>query len=253
MAIPENRYLAAFGCTGKHIEEQAHKIAKDDFRWLKAQPSRPAFADLIFAIGCKIFAVLMVECKSSKRLFGLKPEVSFSIPKEEQQLIIEESSANNLIPVIFPLYLDKMLPLSTGWNLFTLPDMKSCNPLAGGIDTSAVPMSPWELSSFRVQIDMTDIEKRGWKILSYQDIPGIMPHVWFENEKGERCWVAVIDKEDEPPETQASLRRTAARITSHYRGYLARVGARDNPLFPSIPMRGTGLIVAYTGLEEINL
>lgn len=185
---------------------------------------------------------------------GLAPlSAPFSIPAEEQALIIDECKANNLIPVIFPLYLETLRPLTMGWNLFRLPDMKSCNPLAGGIDTSEVPMSPWELSSFRVQIVMGDIEKSGRKILSYQDIPDIMPHIWFEDETGKRCWVSVVDKADDSEQTRERLKRTASRITSHYRGYLAKVGVCDNPLLPSVPMRGSGLMVSYTGLEEINL
>ena len=252
MAIKEARYYEALCAAGKQIQAHAKELVGSQFRWLKTSPSRPAFADLIFALGSKIYAILIVECKSKKSLLGSKAEVNFSIPSKEQALIIDECKANNLIPVIFPIYIDVMQPLSLGWNLFSLPDMKSCDPLKDGIDTSAVPMSKWEMSSFRVQVIMGEIEKEGNKILSYQDIPGIMPNIWFEDRKGCRCWVAVIDKEDESQETKNKLKNTAKSIPFIYIGYVAKIAVKGNTSLSSIPLRGEIINVDYTGLENVS-
>lgn len=252
MALPEDRYYEALCTAGKQIDAHAKELAGSQFRWLKSSPSRPAFADLIFALGSKIYAILIVECKSAENLNDSKPEVTFSIPEREQMLLIEECEANNLIPVICPLYLDAMQMLSLGWNLFSLPDMKSCDPMEGGIDTTPVPMSKWEMCSFRVQMTMSEIEKEGNKILSYQDIPGIMPNIWFEDAYHRPSWVAVIDKADDNAATQEKLEDTARRIPFIYSGYVAKLAIKGQTSLSPIPMRGEMITAEYEGLEKVE-
>src|SRR5690606_3377893 len=59
-------------------------------------------------------------------------------------------------------------------------------------DDVKVEMSEWELRNFAIQIIRDHIEKsiKG-NVLSYSDVIGIDPQVWFEDQHGNRSWIIV--------------------------------------------------------------
>ena len=247
MAIPEEEYSEAFMTAGKHLQARMDEAAVGGFRWIKAQPSRPAFADLVFAIGQKIYAVLLVSMTSQKQAEA-GAHASFEIPKEQHELLLSECERYRLEPVAFPLWLGIMQPLTTGWNLFSLKDMSPLNPAAVTADERPEPMSEWELNNFRIMQVMKDIDEHKLAPHSYQDIPGIFPNIWFDDPEGARAWVAVLSAEAGIPQAVKDLRH---KLPQDIRGYIARVEVSSAERPGDIPMRNTMLRASYKGLERL--
>lgn len=250
--LPEHKYLEAFVSMGQHLEQRMNEHPQAGFRWLKTKPSRPAFADIIFALGNKIFAVIAASVTMERAHFWSKPHGNISIPTEQQNLLVEECAKYGLVPAVFPLYMDGMRPLSTGWNLFALPSMTAFDPIQAAEGAAPAPMSEWELSNFRVNIVLEDLERRGLNILSYQDIPGIYPHIWFEDKEGVRSWIAVVGVDGiQDKNIPTEVRNMQERIPARYIGHVARVGVCSAASMNPTPLRGEGMMVAYKGLERL--
>lgn len=250
--LPEHKYLDAFMAMGQHLERRMNEHPHVGFRWLKTQPSRPAFADVIFALGNKIFAVIAAAVTMERTHFWNKPHGNISIPAEQQKLLVEECAKYGLVPAVFPLTINDMRPLSTGWNLFALPGMTAFDPIQAAEGAAQAPMSEWELSNFRVHTVLEDLEHRGLSILSFQDIPGIYPNIWFEDKEGVRSWITVVGVNGiQDKNIPAEVRNMQERIPSQYTGYVARVGVCSAASMNPTPLRGEGMMVAYKGLERL--
>ena len=254
MAINEAEYLKAFVTAGKHLQACMDANAAGGFRWLKAKPSKPAFADLVFASGQRVYAVILVGMSSQKKLNDDQTSCTFEIPKEQRLLLLAECERYNLEPLAFPLWLGIMQPLMTGWNLFSLKEnLRLITPGEPQNDSEPLAaMSEWELSNFRISLVMKDIEELKLPIHSYQDIPEIFPNIWFDNEEGRRSWVAVIPAEhahdNSLPEQVKDIHR---KLAPEFDGYLARVGVRNATQPEEPPVRGGDLHVYYRGLEKL--
>jgi hypothetical protein len=59
-------------------------------------------------------------------------------------------------------------------------------------DDIKVEMSGWELHNFSIQIVRDHVEKKlNGSILSYCDVNGIDPQIWFQDGQGNRSWIIV--------------------------------------------------------------
>ena len=253
MAIPEADYAEAFMLAGKHLQACMDACAGcGSFRWLKARPSKPAFADLVFGLGARVYAVLLVAMTSQKKVEGAAASATFEIPQEQRALFAEECARHRLEPVVFPLWTGIMQPLTTGWNLFSLLDMSPVNPTAAPASEEPAPMSEWELCNFRVELVVQELKDNTLPIYSCQDIPGVYPNIWFRDETGQRACVAVLPSAGAgdtslPAEVLEMLRKLPDGLNA----YIARVGVAnaDAPELP--PSRAMGLYAHYRGMEKL--
>lgn len=252
MAIADSDYSEAFNTAGKHLQACMNESGAT-FRWIKMRPSKPAFADLVFVCGQRMYAVLLAPMASQKKAEGGSGvSVRFEIPHEEHELLMQECERYHLEPVVFPLWIGIMQPLlSRGWNLFSLRDMQPIDPSAQP-DMPPVLMSEWELCNFCVEQVLHELEEKRLRIFSYQDIPGVYPNLWFRDEEGRRAWVSVLTSFGRefariPRETLDLPRKLPKECV----GYIARmaVTAFDRP--GAHPMRGDSLAVNYQGLERL--
>lgn len=251
MSIPESEYLEAFQTAGLHLQTCMDESKNGSFGWIKMRPSKPAFADFVFVSGQRMYAVLLVAMSSQKKAEGEEGvAVSFEIPREQRELLLQESERYRLEPVIFPMWLGIMKPLTTGWNLFSLRDMSPVQPGAVAGDPP-VPMSEWELCSFCVGQVIQEIEDKGLSIFSYQDIPGVCPNLWFRDAEGNRAWVAVVPafgtEHDHIPQEALDLRRKLPGCA----GYVARMAVTSMAHPGAPPTRGELLSLNYDGLEKL--
>ena len=69
--------------------------------------------------------------------------------------------------------------------------------------------------NWAITIVMDDLRQQGNKILSFTDAPDVMPQLWFEDKRGNKCWVQVIVNK---PMSIADFSNT--RIGAH-KGYIA--------------------------------
>lgn len=253
MAIPEADYAEAFMLAGKHLQACMDACAGcGSFRWLKARPSKPAFADLVFTHGQRVYAVLLAAMTSQKKIDGAAASATFEITQEQRTLFAEECTRHRLEPVLFPLWTGIMQPLTTGWNLFSLRDMSPVNPTTAPAAEKPEPMSEWELSNFRVELVVQELKDNTLPLYSCHDIPGVYPNIWFRDESGQRACVAVVPAAGEgdtrlPAEVLEMLRKLPAGL----KAYIARIGITnaDDPEQP--PTRAKALHVHYRGMEKL--
>lgn len=219
--------------------------------WLKAEYTCPAFENLTFAYGNQIFCVLFC-------FIDEKTGESYSIGATKENLI-STCEENNMIPCIFGVAVDdinnpsreKIRPLKQGWNLIHAKTGSAINPAVMG-NPAPVRMSEWELHDFAVQVVRNHItEKLKLKILSYQTVIGVEPQIFFENEKGEKCWVIV--RHVMYPEKRAGFLSVMYDLhpsLRKFKGYYASVGFSSMGEEPSILYRGEGANILFKGLES---
>lgn len=251
MAIPESDYLEAFKTAGAHLQRCMDESGEAaGFGWIKMRPSKPAFADLVFTTGRRMYAVLLVAMTSQKQE-TTGSRASFEIPREQRELLLQECERYQLEPVVFPLWLGIMQPLTTGWNLFSL---RSMDPVTPGEAAGApqVPMSEWELCNFCVGQVIQEIEGQHLSLHSYQDIPGIYPNLWFRDAEGKRAWVAVLPSigsdSGRIPQEVLDLRH---KLPAGCVGYIARMAVSSSAHPGEHPQRGELLHLSYDGLEKL--
>lgn len=249
MAIPESDYLEAFKTAGAHLQARMDESEAADFGWIKRRPSKPAFADLVFTSGRRMYAVLLVAMTSQKQE-GEGSRASFEIPREQRALLLQECERYQLEPVVFPQWLGIMQPLTTGWNLFSLSTLEPVTP-GDTADTPPAPMSEWELCNFCVSQVIQELEDKALSLHSYQDIPGIYPNLWFRDAEENRAWVAVLPAfgtaQARIPQEVLDLRRKLPSCV----GYIARMAVTSSAHPGAHPQRGELLSLRYDGLEKL--
>lgn len=263
---PSHEFLRARNVAGCILQEQFKKhggklTPSRDYRWIKSDLTWPTFDHLTFAYGNQVFAVLVEVFDDGQSLLS----------EQECKRCFDAAVKHNLIPCIFPISLEDLNPLSSGWNLLALETNLPLNPVDLATD-SAIEMSEWELQNLAIQIVRGSIEERGdVQFVSFSDIVGIDPQLWFEDEQKSKCWVIVrffkaingdeIDKFIHVIQTHPQL--------ASFDGYFAAVSAassapflldRDGKVIPlsrrydgTAPLyRGDELYIKYDGLKLLH-
>ena len=252
MSVPKEYYPEAFKMAGQHLQACMEKSGCSDFRWIKTQPTSPSFADLVFAREQRMYAVLLAAMTSQKKAED-GSVASFEIPSDQRDILLQECERYRLEPVVFPIWLGIMQPLVTSWNLFSLKDMQPVFPDADELlDDDPVEMSEWELCNFRVQIILHELAKEGRTLLSFQDIPGIYPNIWFVDEQGRRSWLAVFAQDCDDVSMTEILEDLKRRIPAKFGRYRACVGvlSAEHPELP--PQRAEALAISCKGIFEVS-
>jgi len=262
---PSPQFLNARNVAGVTLQEQFKRLggkldSRYDFRWVKTELTWPSFDHLTFAYGNQVFSVLVDAVE------GGHPSIS----RQAMDRFLEATQENNLVPCIFPVNTETMLPTSAGWNLFDAVELTPLDPES--FDTGGqVVMSEWELRNFAIQIVRDSITRDGSsKILSFTDVLGVDPQVWFQDANADRAWVIVrhcpqiTGNEWEP---YAGLEKSHPQLQS-YDGYFAAVSLAssapflhdlDGNLVPlserftgKAPLyRGDGFHIKFDGLRRI--
>jgi hypothetical protein len=182
---PTAEFLQARNIAGAVLEQYFKKLGGKlkpslDYRWIKADLTWPSFDHLTFAYGNQIFSVLV------EVIDGEDSHLS----EQECQRCFVECAKNNLIPCVFQVSLRDMKPLREGWNLLAL---ETGLPIAPHdlVTDERIEMSEWELRNMAIQIVRDSVGQSSGKVLSFTDILGIDPQVWFEDKTGTRAWVIV--------------------------------------------------------------
>lgn len=184
---PSPQFLEARNRAGLALQEQFKALGgklepPKDFRWIKAELTWPSFDDLTFGYRNQVFSVLVEPLRDGRSL--LSPN---SIER-----CLDAARDNHLVPCVFPIEIDSLRPVSAGWNLFHLENRQPVIPEVIASDAK-IPMSKWEMRNFAIQIVIKHLEGEeiGARVLSFTDVLGIDPQVWFETPAGARNWVVV--------------------------------------------------------------
>lgn len=183
---PSPQFLEARNRAGLALQDQFKSLGgryaeSEDYKWIKAELTWPSFDDLTFAFRNQVFSVLVDLVKGGNSTLS---------PKAIERCR-EAARDNHLVACVFPIDADSMQPLTSGWNLHHLDTRELVIPEEVASEKK-VPMSKWEMRNFSIQIVMGHLqEKEGAQVLSFTDVLGIDPQIWFENPSGERNWVVV--------------------------------------------------------------
>ncbi len=295
---PSRVFLEARTMAGNSIsaifreKSEGGKPSAYGFRWLKPELTCPAFEHFTFAYKNQVFPVfveLIINGKSqmtqkeSDRLLDAAKEFNL-VPCLYKVEVIPEyqcTSKGNKIAGLFGWgwYVNKtpdlqkppkkMTPLPKGWNLFDLRTGEPVNPEKLGTDTP-IKMSAWELSNFSCQIVRNHISEIGGTVLSFCDLPGVNPQIWFKDKDGRRGWIVVrhiVNIEDDDYHKWVGLEKRNPSLKP-YDGFFAGVSfassepilrdengeiiplsnrfASDTPLY-----RGDNMYVRFGGLQRI--
>ncbi len=266
-AEPSPRFLHARQVAGVTLQDQFQKESGKakpgkDYRWIKAELTWPSFDDLTFAFGNQVFSVLVDLVEGGRS----------TLPQAARERCIKACRENRLVPCVFAVDAQTMQPVSGGWNLKHLVEMRDLIP-ADCVTQERIPMSAWERRNFAIQIVRDHLKKKsGTTEMSFCDVLDIDPQIWFEEPGQERSWVIVRDY---PVITGSESKEFIGieQIHSQLRpfdGYFAAVSfASSEPflydlsgaLIPlskrfdgSAPLyRGDGCHIKFDGLERIHV
>jgi hypothetical protein len=150
-------------------------------------------------------------------------------------------------------------PVWPGWGLVDGLTGKPLDPDAL-VTKDKVVMSDWELHDFAIQVVGTTVEEEGGQVLSRQPSLHIDPSLWFSDGDGPAYVVVRAARYPalSAPRPAHIERVRASCLRLSPRGFFASVciasAAQETAPDPeaALPLfRGEGLIVRYTGLEEL--
>ena len=232
-------YLQGWSIAGKALQvlfnKENNRLTNpyQGFCWLRTQIISPTFDSMNFRYKNMVFSVLVDLVSEGDKAFfsNLRPYDSL-MSNELKMHQLDECKKNDIIPCLFRIEMDNMHPLEDGWNLINTETGKTVVPTeVVGEELHAV--SEWELLNWGISIVVSELKKRGNKILSFTDMPGIMPQLWFEDKAGNKCWVQVVV--NKPMEMFADYNV----MPEGFKGYMAGVRIRptegNNILYRSQP------------------
>lgn len=165
-----------------HMEaEKTSKYANPgDWRWIKTKLAWPAFDHMTFGFKNQVFCVVVDLIKNGKS----------TASKDLLSNLIRECAYNNLIPCVSRIKVPSMSPSGKGWNLISAEDGTPIRPTAMATE-ERIPLSEWELDNWAVSIVTERLESDGFEILSYSDLLGYAPQIWFNGRDGKPNWLRV--------------------------------------------------------------
>lgn len=249
-------YLKARDIAGYQIQQMFKnegEFSPQSFHWVKAELTSPSFDDFSFGYKNQVFSVLIDPVSPVKRIFRSATIESF-LSDERRSRFLSTAEENNLVPCLFPMYRDGLRPMTTGWYLLNAKTHEWIKPLELATD-ERTPMSEWEKNNFAIQVVIQQMEKEGNKILSFCDVIGVEPQIWFENNKGERCWVLVkylFDSADNDYHKWIGLENLSPTLKK-YDGFFAGVEFRNAYDFSPCLYRGEPANINFRGLQRVYL
>lgn len=204
---PNESVLRARSVAGQYLQDmfKKHNVGVADrfarFEWLKPELTSPAFEHFTFSYKNAVFATLVDVVENGEH----------SLAPVDRQLLCDESAKYNLVPCVFEVRLERLVPghdglfsgkvagssgyrlspAAGGWNLTHANSGGSIDPFLYGRDADT-RMSEWELRNFAIGIVRKfGLEREGLVMDSFCDIPGIDPQLWFHKPGGHRAWAIV--------------------------------------------------------------
>ena len=237
---PSELFIDVMNISGQFLHGKMVEV--EDCSWLKSELTRPSFDHFSIAYKNQVFSIL-IDIRDENGNSFLPPEFL------KRQLV--ESEKNNLIPCLFPVIVENMdastarILDNSNWNLF--------NSISGDciipenlISDNKIEMSQWELHNFAIMQMRFMLKEKGFKIVSFQNVIGVDPQIWFVDLDGKNSWVVVRCSDINTDDLVEITRRCFK-----YNGYLAKFDFVSNNSDKKI-YRGDRIGVNFKGFEKIH-
>ncbi|MBQ8848022.1 MAG: hypothetical protein IJ003_03675 [Candidatus Gastranaerophilales bacterium] len=248
---PSQFFVDTRKLVGNWLQQRMNQI--DGTRWIKGYLTYPAFEHLSFSYKNQIFCVVVDIIDENTK--------ESCLPEETKSLLINECKKNNLIPCLYKVLVDNpknpayntLKQYSDGWNLFDARTNEPVIPERLGTD-DFVEMSEWELNDFAIQIVRDYItDNLKLKILSYQNIVGVDPQLWFMDDNRKKNYVIVRytmypNKDVKMPNNISGIQNKC----KGYDGFFASVAFCSKGENPSMLYRGQESYISFDGLKKLE-
>ena len=250
---PGRQFLEDRMRAGAHIEQNIKKFyglaenENSDFRWIKTDLSYPSFDDFTFGYKSSIYSVLVQRVALNGHSYKIQ-DTGGRIDR-----LIHECRNNNLVPCIFPVLNENGRPMMPqSWNLINALTWKPADPMKQS-SSELAEVSEWEFMNWAVQIVSDYLRNEGLKRLSYCDVLGITPQIWFEDEDGRECWIEVICAKypNTGSEKHSDYSKWPTEVTSH-KGFRAEVSFANAETLSGKIYRTQGADVNFKGIKQIH-
>lgn len=241
-------FLECWKAAGIHISNQVLGGLQS---WLKATPYPPFLEHLSFRLGNQNFYIRVSDVSGS-----------IDGPGSERGLfaIADGSNGHACFMPMRKKFFGGWVPDRAGWGLVDARTGKDVNPI-DLVSDEKIEMSDWELQDFAVQVVRTQIEKEGFKLMSWQGNPNVDPAIWFIGESKRPEWVIVRAvrypvKEAVRPPNWNDIAKDCAPTGKIGHFASVAVASTADPFDPTgdsaVPLyRGHGMHVQYEGLQHL--
>lgn len=238
---------------GQAIQNYANERGLEfpKFTWLQMHPNHPSFQHLCFRKGTQVYSILIALHGFSSE--DGKDDNNIVVYKKDYDLLLEEAEKNNLIPCLFPVSGIPQIPMLANGLLLNAQTEESIR-----LDDEAEKgsyMSAWELNNMGIFTVMDYLRKQGYSKISYCDVVGINPQIFFEKD-GKNAFVIVRSIPIGLRNNLFEVNNNMLKKLEGYEAYFADVQyahVHNNGDFEDKALwRGDGYYCNFTGLQELG-
>ncbi len=171
-------FFEAWQAAGQHLDRQ---LQGDHRSWLRSHPNPPFLEHLSFRIGNQLFFVRVED--EDRHVPG---------PGSVRGLLMVARGCGGhacLLPMR-KVGAGGWSPAHPGWGLLDAATGQPLHPVER-VSDERIEMTAWELQDFAVQVVRTQLQKEGFKLMSWQSNPDVDPAIWFVGASGGPEWVVV--------------------------------------------------------------
>ena len=247
-----------------HINEKG--IKHPEFAWIQTHLVRPSFQHLCFRYGTRIYSILIAIHGIVEKEENDNNNVI--VHKRDYDNLLDECHKYNLTPCIVPITYAHSAPMLDGSHLMNGVTNEPIL-LKTDNDKKNVPMSKWEINNMAINIVIQYLAKQGYDNITYCDVVGIDPQIWFEKD-GKKSYVIVRGIPIGHRNNEFEINKNMLIKLSDYDGYFADVQfASSSPILKDekgniVPLskrdsdkdiwmwRGDSFYCNFAGIQEIE-
>ena len=240
-------FLKCWKSAGVHLNNQVQGGIQS---WLRAAPYPPFLEHLSFRLGNQLFFIRIEDIDSKVQGPGTLQGL----------LAVADDNHGHacILPMKRKFFGGKWESCRNNWGLVSAKTNKPIDPISLVTDEN-IKMSTWELQDMAVQVVRDYLEKKGYKLMSWQSNPKVDPCIWFIGDSKKPEWVVVRtikfpENHAHRPNNGKSIETQCLHMSKvgHFAS-VALVSAKQpfqSQDEQSVPLwRGHAMNVRFTGLE----
>jgi hypothetical protein len=245
-----DEFLKCWQAAGIYLNDQ---LPGEIHTWLRAHPYPPFLEHLSFRLGNQLFFIRIEDVDGKVDGPGIIRGL---------HMIADGCQGHAcLMPMKKKFLGGSWVPTAPGWGLVDARTKRPVDPVSL-VTIDKIEMTPWEIHDLAVQVVRTQLEQRGYQLMTWQGNPHVDPAIWFIGDSKGPEWFVV--RAARYPENQAT-RPANWQAIADQNARLSRIGhfasvaiaSGEKPFqsasVPAIPLwRGHAMEVRFDGLEGVK-